>query len=406
MIKSCIKMAWNVVKINRLHSYLTISSIIIGIASIILITSLGRAAKSAVVQELDSLGGNELCIYKDGLSKEVYIDNEDIKLISEGIRGIEAISAQVTLDGKSSVRTKEYIINLECVMYDYRKFDSKGLMSGKYFSEFEYEKGDFVALISYNDAMRMFGSIDVVGKRIPVVCQDSTYECIIIGVQSEQNVSLTTNYVYDDTPIQLIIPMTVAESIYPMYKDSYDQIFIIVETDVDMAEVGEEIVSLLARRHQVESDCFQIANYNNYIKMINRIILIITSILSLIATISIIVGGLGVTNMMLMNVKLRTTEIGIRKAMGAKNKHILIQFLAEAEILTGIGGTMGIVVGMALSKVTSIFIQYKVDITLPVDFSMLIVGIVFIVSVGLGAICGIFPANRAAKMAPIEAFRV
>lgn len=399
-----IEMAWEAVKGNKLHSVLSIISIIIGIASVIMITSLGNGAKKGIVKELDDLGGNELCIYINSESINSSITDDDIDVLRGSVNGIVGVSAQKTIPGELETKFGKFNVNIECVMYDYRYFDKNGLDTGKYFSMSEYQNVFPVGVISYNDAMRMYGSTDIIGKTVDITVGGKKVTYIIEGVQTEVQ-TRQTEYVYDDTPVQIIVPMTVYSSYYSMKKNEYSEIFILVDESYDIDMVGDNALNILLRRHNAKTGDFQIANSNDYIKMVNNIILLVTIILALLGTISIIVGGIGVTNIMLLNVKLRTNEIGIRKAMGARDKDILKQFIVESTIMTGIGGSIGIFVGIILSKLICLIIEKFSDITLNVNISWIGVVITLVCSFILGGIWGAMPAKRAANLDPVVAFR-
>lgn len=399
-----IEMAWEAVKGNKLHSILTIVSIIIGVSTVIMIFSLGSGTKNGIVKELENLGGNELCIYCNSENMKNFISDEDIEVLRDSVNGIVGISAQKTISGELETKYGIFNVNLECVMYDYRYFDKNGLDKGKYFSISEYQNAFPVGVISYNDAMRMFGSSDIIGKTVDITVGGKKITYMIEGVQKE-NSSVQKEYVYDDTPVQIIVPITVANSCYAMELNEYSEIFILVDEAYDIEMVGDNVLNILFHRHNMKTGDLQISNSNDYIETVDNIILLVTIILAILGTISIIVGGIGVTNIMLLNVKLRTNEIGIRKAMGAKDRDILKQFIVESTIITGIGGTVGIFVGVMLSRIICIMIEKYGDISIGVNLSWIGVVITLVCSLVLGGIWGAMPAKRAANLDPVVAFR-
>jgi len=403
-MSNSIEMAWEAVKGNKLHSTLTIISIIIGVSAVIMISSLGSGTKNGIVKELEDLGGNEICIYCNPKNIGVFISDKDIDLLKDSINGIIGISAQKTISGELETKYGKFNVNIECVMYDYRFFDKNGLEKGKYFSMSEYQNAFPGGVISYNDAMRMFGSIDVIGNAVDIVVGEKKITYIIEGVQAE-NSSTKSEYIYSDTPVQIIVPMTVSNSLYSMESNKYSEIFILVDKEYDVEMVGSNAINIILHRNNMKTDDLQISYANDYIEMVDNIILLVTTILVILGAISIFVGGIGVTNIMLLNVKIRTNEIGIRKAMGAKDSDILKQFIVETTFITSIGGIIGIFMGVILSEVICVIIEKYSDISFGVNLSWTAVAITLVCSTVLGVICGTMPAKRAAKLEPIVAFR-
>ncbi len=214
-------------------------------------------------------------------------------------------------------------------------------------------------------------------------------------------------FTYDNTPVTVYFPLTVFEQIYGMSADPYYQIYLLAEQDADTAAVTAQVVDLLEKRHQCYGeDIYQYESFNDYLATVNTVINVVTMLISLVAAISLIVGGIGVMNIMLVSVTERTREIGIRKALGAKTRSILLQFLSESAIITMIGGLIGIAGGIAgaflIARIVAA-VNPMFTFTPSISVSTILVTTAF--SSAIGLFFGIYPAKKAAKMSPIEALR-
>ena len=214
-------------------------------------------------------------------------------------------------------------------------------------------------------------------------------------------------FTYDNSPVSIYFPLTVFAQIYGVGFDTYYQIYLMAEDGADTAAITTQVVDLLERRHQCYGeDIYQYESFSDYMGTVNTVINTVTMLISLVAAISLVVGGIGVMNIMLVSVTERTREIGIRKALGAKTRSIMLQFLSESAIITMIGGLIGIVSGIAGAfLVAKIVASVNPKLAFTPSVSIVTVLATTLFSSAIGLFFGIYPAKKAAKMSPIEALR-
>lgn len=401
-----LKMAVSNIKTNKMRSLLTMLGIIIGISSVLLIVSLGNGAKSVITDAMADIGSGQVAIYSYDDSATYDITNDDIDALYDQVDGIRAISTSYSTEGSLYTKKGEFKTSVIGQMPDYQYFSSNGLLKGRYFTEKEYLSGQQVAVIGESDALRIFGSTDVLNKELNMDAMGMELTFRIIGVEKAEKETLFT-FTYEDSPVYLQVPLTVFSQIYGMEDSTYWSITILAEEGADTYKIASEATALLERRHQCsEEGIYQVENFNDYMSTVNKVINVVTVLVSLVAAISLLVGGIGVMNIMLVSVTERTREIGIRKALGAKTKSVMLQFLSESAIITLIGGVIGIllgVVGAFLVAAVVGAVEPAFAFTPKVDPVTILVTTLF--SVGIGIFFGIYPAKKAAKLSPIEALR-
>ena len=245
----------------------------------------------------------------------------------------------------------------------------------------------------------MFGTDDVVGMSLDITCYDVTKSFRIAGVTTQKENGTFVSYTYEGMPVTVNIPYSAMNELVGDV-DYFYSMTVQVDTSLDSQKVANEIVHLLVKRHQTAGDdYFQIQNFQDVMKSMNQMLGMVTAFISFVAGISLLVGGIGVMNIMMVSVTERTREIGTRKALGAPASAIRMQFITESVILCLIGGFIGIVLGLALGTVLSNVVGYAAKpsiaaILIAVGFSM-----------AIGVFFGYYPANKAAKLDPIEALR-
>lgn len=401
-----LKMAVSNIKSNKMRSLLTMLGIIIGISSVLLIVSLGNGAKSVITDAMADIGSGQVAIYSYDDSATYDITNDDIDALYNQVDGIRAISTSYSTEGSLYTKKGEFKTSVIGQMPDYQYFSSNGLLKGRYFTEKEYLSGQQVAVIGENDALRIFGSTDVLNKELNMDAMGMELTFRIIGVEKAEKETLFT-FTYEDSPVYLQVPLTVFSQIYGMEDSTYWSITMLAEKGADTYKIASEATALLERRHQCsEEGIYQVENFNDYMSTVNKVINVVTVLVSLVAAISLLVGGIGVMNIMLVSVTERTREIGIRKALGAKTKSVMLQFLSESAIITLIGGVIGILLGVGGAFLVAAVVgavEPAFAFTPKVDPVTILVTTLF--SVGIGIFFGIYPAKKAAKLSPIEALR-
>ena len=277
---------------------------------------------------------------------------------------------------------------------------------GAYFRESDVAEARNVCVISDTDAKRLFGSDDVVGMDIEVQASDLTKSYRIVGVSTQRENGTFVTYTYEGMPVSLSIPYTAALDYLGDDLENFTSIYVQADKNLDSQEVSDRVVRLLEQRHQsAGEDFYQIQSFQDVISLLNDMMGMITAFISFVAGISLLVGGIGVMNIMLVSVTERTREIGIRKALGAKTSSIMLQFLAESAILTVIGGIIGILAGIAGGYGLCFLMSAGQEMTITPGISLSTVLFATLFSCAVGIFFGIYPARKAAALNPIEALR-
>ncbi len=400
-----LKMAVSNIRANKVRSFLTMLGIIIGISSVILIMSLGNGAKNVITEQMAGIAAGQIALYTYDETGSYYITNDDIAAIEEEVDGIKAVNVYMSSEGTTSTKKGEFQVSASGqICYQY--FSTTEILKGRYFNETEYLAGQPVCVIGENDAIRLFGSTDVIGMSLDVSFWGTEIPFTIVGVEKAEEESLFT-FTYENSPVYIYFPLTVFSQIFGMEMDDYYMIYLLAEDDADTTKITTQVVNLLERRHQCYGqDIYQYESFNDYMSIVDTVINVVTMLISLVAAISLIVGGIGVMNIMLVSVTERTREIGIRKALGAKTKSIMLQFLSESAIITMIGGLIGIISGVAgaylIAKIVAA-VNPMLAFTPAVSVKTVLTTTLF--SSGIGLFFGIYPAKKAAKLSPIEALR-
>ncbi len=401
-----LKMAVSNIKANKMRSFLTMLGIIIGISSVILIMSLGNGARNVITEEMSGIASGQIALYTYDETGTYYITNDDIQAIETEIGGIKAVNTYMSCDGSTATKKGEFQVSASGQRASYPYFSNTGILKGRYFSETEYLSGQPVCVIGEADAVRLFGSTDILGMNLDVTLWGTEVSFRIVGVEQEEQKSMFT-FTYENSPVYIYFPLTVLEQVYGMELNTFYQIYLMAEENADTAAITTQVVTLLERRHQCYGeDIYQYESFNDYMTTVNTVINVVTMLISLVAAISLVVGGIGVMNIMLVSVTERTREIGIRKALGAKTRSIMLQFLSESAIITMIGGLIGIISGIGgaflVAKVVSA-INPMFSFTPSVSITTILFTTLF--SSAIGLFFGIYPARKAAKLSPIEALR-
>lgn len=393
-----IKMAVSNIRMNRGRSFLTMLGIIIGVSSVILIMSIGNGAKAEMEEELTSVAGGQIYISVnsnlDGDTPAITEEDRDALRELEHVKGATSLANQW-----SSVATEKGTFD---AIIDYGNPDSEfstspEMLYGQWFTWDDYNAHRAVAVVSEMDAVRMFGTSNVVGLTFELDDGSGIQDVRIVGVKKAIEGTFVSSGM--GSYLDISMPMT-ADWYWAEYND-FESVYIFAETGY-AKEVTERAISLLESRHEIfGEDAFMSEDFDSQMASVMQVLDMITIFIMLVAGISLLVGGIGVMNIMLVSVTERTREIGIRKALGARTKSILVQFLAESAIITGIGGMIGITLGIAGAYgVCSLPI-----VTFPPHVSVSAVVFATLFSCSVGIFFGIYPARKAAHLSPIEALR-
>lgn len=396
-----IKIALMNIKSNKGRSILTMLGIIIGISSVIMVISIGNGVRGQVNSELEGLGGGQIAFYVDSTRKDttVTFDQSDFDMIMSQVEHVKGVTPSYGTWGTAEGPKGDFDISMSGGTTGLQYASADPIVRGKYFSESDYAAGSNVCIISEASAIALFGTTDVVGMSFDATIWGITQEMRVIGIRKD-NASALVNMGSSFTYVQAEVPLTFMGNKFGYYIDDFSQFYVIAESSEYSTEVAARVMTLLENRHNCRGENqIMMESFTDFTAQFDTIIGFITIFISFVAAISLLVGGIGVMNIMLVSVTERTREIGIRKSLGARTSSILLQFLAEAGIITLLGGVFGIILGfLGATGICSL-----VGVTPQIGVSTVIFASVF--SCGVGIFFGIYPAKKAAKLSPIEALR-
>lgn len=398
-----IKMALMNIKSNKGRSILTMLGIIIGISSVIMIISIGNGIKSQVNSELNSFAGGQLFIMGNELEdgSQIYFSTDDFEAVVEKIPHVKGATPNYGASGTAFGKKGEFNAQISAGTVGLEYISNDPLVKGRYFTEADCENSNEVCILRESSAKLMFGTTDVVGKSFELAIYGTSIEMTIIGIRADNASALLGGMMsYGNDTVELEMPINTFCNKLDYYMDDFYGFYIISEGPEYANDVASAAIRLMENRHNVRGqNAIYMENFNDSLSQINSVLNYITVFVVLVAAISLLVGGIGVMNIMLVSVTERTREIGIRKALGARTGSILLQFLSESAIITLIGGIIGIILGVAGAALVCGAIGFSAQV-LP---STVIIASLF--SSAVGIFFGIYPARRAAKLSPIEALR-
>lgn len=388
---------------NKIRSGLTVLGIVIGIGSVIAMISIGQGSKNAIESKIESLGSNLILVtpgarrvagVSQGRGATQTLTIEDAEAIKENISSVKNLDTEVSSRYQIVAKGTNTNTQVMGTTSSYTSIRNVEIDEGEFITEQNVNSIARVAVIgpSVRDDLFGEGATNVIGQTIRI----NKINFKIIGITKEKGGNGFSSQ--DD---MIFIPVTTAQKVLMGVK--YISTIAIEAVDKDsMTQLQEEVTSLLLERHKISDSSsadFSITNQADILETASSITGTFTTLLGSIAAISLLVGGIGIMNMMLTTVTERTREIGLRKAIGAKRGDINKQFLMEAVSLTFLGGVFGIIFGWAASLLISKF----GGITTSISFSSILLA--FGVSAFIGVAFGYYPANRASKLSPIEALR-
>jgi len=387
---------------NMLRSGLTSLGIIIGVASVVTMVAVGNGARERIESQVASLGQNLLAVFAGssrtggvnaGAGSASTLTIGDAEAVAREIAGVVAVSPEVTRSVQAVANGRNWSTNLAGESEDYLSIRDWPLTAGTMFTDRDVRTAAKVAVLGSKTANELFGPLDPIGQSVRV----GEIPFVITGVLKSKGAGMGGQN-QDD---RIVVPYTTA--MRRITGDQYLRSFNVqVASSSDMAEAERELKALLRQRHKLaadRSDDFNIFNQQEIAETANAITGIVTLLLGAIASISLLVGGIGIMNIMLVSVTERTREIGIRMAVGARPAIVQLQFLCEAMLLSLIGGGIGVLGGMGAARV----IKAVADFTPVVSIGS--IALAFGVSCAIGIFFGLYPARKAARLDPIEALR-
>ena len=390
MILQSVKMAWKAVLSNKMRSFLTMLGIIIGVMSLVVLVSLAGGTTDSVNNQIASMGSNLLTVsIQDDKGNPMKLD--DVEALTENDEIAKAAPVAVSSVTASSTYSEE-TANIYGTTGSYAEIQGLELYSGRFLKKTDIENHTNVVVINAGLAIQVMGRMCVVGESISLDGVD--YQ--IIGVlKADENDSTTTeNY-------EAYVPYT---SLVRLASDVSSEVtsFCVSATSEDSLEEAENVVTqTMMQRFSQDEDAFTVMNQSTVMETMASVNQTLQLMLGGIAGISLLVGGIGIMNIMLVSVTERTREIGIRKAIGANRSAIMLQFLIEAMMLSLMGCFLGIVLSWTVLQVISAINSADIIYTM----SGGVVGIAIAFSVLIGIVFGLYPANKAAKKKPVDALR-
>jgi len=401
---------WLGLSTHRLRSFLTMLGIIIGVASVITLMSIGKGSTAEILSNIESMGANLITISGGARFVSVgpgggggagrgaqTLTMEDAEAMAQQVPYISAVAPVSSSNLQLVVGTENANSQTTGTTPEYVSVANLKLASGAFFSEQEYERGAKVAVLGSDVAETLFGTSNPVGQKMRM----GTIVVTVIGVLESKGTGFNSP---DDA---VIIPLTALQQTVALTRTAQGEkvvssIYVTISDETESNYVTEQITSLLRSRHRLaasDEDDFSISSMEEIAGSLQETSATLTLLLGAIAAISLLVGGIGVMNIMLVSVLERTREIGIRKALGARERDIWVQFLLEATFLTFAGGIIGAVIGWGISTIIN---QTGTMATLVTpDIVILAVS----VAVGIGLFFGFYPAWNASRLNPIEALR-
>jgi len=402
-----VRIAGRALRVNKLRSALTMLGIIIGVAAVIAMVGVGAGAQARVAEQIQSLGSNLIIVLSGsvtssgirlGTGSQLTISEDDSAAIAREVPLVQASAPSVRGTAQVVYGNLNWATVIQGVTPDYFEARDWPVVDGRAINPEDVEGATKIALLGQTTALNLFGESEPLGQIIRIKKVPFT----VVAVLSRKG----QNSWGQDQDDVILIPISTAKKkvlgASQANPRAVGSISIKIRPDEDMVEAESQIRALLRQRHRLQpfqDDDFWLRNLSEVLQTQEESSKVMTYLLAAIASVSLLVGGIGIMNIMLVSVTERTREIGLRMAVGARRRHILLQFLIEAVTLSLIGGIIGIALGLGGSRAISYFAEWR---TLVAPESIVIA---FGFAAGIGIFFGFYPARKASRLDPIEALR-
>jgi putative ABC transport system permease protein len=385
------RVALDALRANRLRSILTMLGVIIGVAAVVILVAIGSGAKAEVEKQVEGLGSNLILVVPGSLEiggapSASRLELTDVELLGRAVGDANAVATTVQSGELVRVGDKEVFTTINGTNETVVNVFDRPIARGRYISAADVDTRRRVAVLGSSSARKLFGDVDPIGRQVTIAGVRFRIIGTFVDVGSTFGV---------DRNAEIHVPVTSAQRLFGVER--IDALAVKAPTIDSIPAIQKRILDALAEKYP--GDKFSAVTQTQILGTIGQILGLLTLVLAAIAAISLLVGGVGVSNIMLVSVRERTREIGLRKALGARQRDILVQFLIEAVLLTSIGGLIGIALGVGASLAASALSP------LPAEISWWSPLLAFGVSAGVGIFFGVAPARRAGRLDPVVALR-
>lgn len=383
-IKSVTKMAFQSILSNKMRTFLTMLGIIIGVFAVVVLISIGQGATSGVTESISSMGSNIISVNVFGRRES--INYRDVSAF-EKLEGVKSVTPVYTTNATVKYDLETTDVGITGGNENYMSINNYEIGSGREINPVDVDYRNKVAVIGLTTAEDLFGRDNPINKEISINGEKYT----VVGVLKDKGSSIA-----GDSNEIVIVPVT---SLMRQYNtNAINSITVQANSAEESVSAKENIENFLLDYFEDE-DSYRVFSQDEMLETISEVTGMLTAMLGGIAGISLLVGGIGIMNIMLVTVTERTREIGIRKAIGAGRANILIQFLIESSVMSGVGGIIGAGSGVAASYAVSNMMGISYTINVPVILGA------FVFSLAVGVFFGLYPANKASKLKPVDALR-
>ena len=396
MLWNAFLLALREIRRNVMRSFLTVLGIVIGVAAVITMVTIGGGATAQVTAQIGSLGSNLLMVTTRlgfGLGRGAPFDMKDAEAIAEQVGSIEAVAPQSSTRVTAIYGNENWSTSVSGVTNGFFPVRDWPMTAGRLFTGAEQRAGASVCIVGDTVRQELFGRSNPVGENIRL----GKLSCKVVGLLAAKGQSVMGT----DQDNLVLMPLRAFQRRISGNRDiSMIQVSVLPGASTEKAK--RDIEYLLRDRRRVspgEDDNFSVRDLKEIAEMLSGTTRVLTMLLGAVAGVSLLVGGIGIMNIMLVSVTERTREIGIRLAIGALERDVLMQFLVEAVVLSSLGGILGILLALGASVWLADFMRVPFVLDLP------IIGLAFLFSAAVGILFGFFPARRAARLDPIEALR-
>ncbi len=397
-LTEAISFSLQALRANRLRTFLTALGLIIGNASVILVVTISLAGKDLILEQIQGIGSNlVMANYQAGGQNTAQVQADFVKLADvQALR--DALGNQIIAATAVANTTDQIVVNgkirevtVDGVDEDYARVRRLVILHGRSFDQSDIVLRERVAMLIDKLAIRIFGSQEAA---LDQTIKISQLQFTVIGTFRERTSSMGIGEVADET---ILIPITLMNHF--MQYERVDPVYISVRNAADVPAVSQQVGDILQKRHRPGAQ-YNVQNLKAILDAAKSIVLVLTIVLVIVSAIALLISGIGIMNIMLVTVTERTREIGLRMAVGASRKEVLLQFLVEAVLISLAGGVVGIAIGLAIPLSVRLFTK---QVTVPV--SPLSILVAFAVSFAAGVGFGLLPARRASQLNPTEALR-